>query len=477
MPTLALLSGLAFVGWMFSRDRRWRQLPSTALWIPGIWLAISSSRPLSFWFEQLGFGGGGSSSLEGRPINVVINTSLFLLALLVLSRRRFSWVQWTLSNKALFSIYAFFLCSMLWSAFPLPTLKRLIQDFGSVLIALIVLTESDPSAALRVIFVRVSYILFPLSVVFIRYFPNIGRQVSGVSGTHILSGVADHKNALGQLAMVFCLVLIFDLMQTWDSQRADGKQPERWIRFANLGIGLYLLVISASATALLCFVTGVTLLFLSTRLAGMKNGRIVFMLGVLTMVALIATQQSSSISEALGRGSGLSGRTEIWRATLAKNTNYWFGAGFRGFWETPEGMSVAQELSTNQLLTAHNGYIEVYLHGGVAALCLLGVWIWSMGLKATAKLVDGEPIGTLAVVFWPLFLIYNVTESQFFQMGSIWFGILLVTMGTPWLHRREAPARMRMGRHEWQRGQGRGGSAAPVGGAAFQGTMKPRFRN
>jgi hypothetical protein len=462
---------------MFSRDKRWRQLPSTALWIPGIWLAISSSRPLSFWFEQLGFGGGGSSNLEGRPINVVINTSLFLLALLVLSRRRFSWVQWTLSNKALFSIYAFLLCSMLWSAFPLPTLKRLIQDFGSVLIALIVLTENDPAAALRVIFVRVSYILFPLSVVFIRYFPNIGRQVSGVSGTHLLSGVADHKNSLGQLAMIFCLVLIFDLMQTRDSQRADGRQPERWIRFANLGIGLYLLVISASATSLLCFVTGVTLLFSSTHLAGMKNGRIVFMLGVLTMVALIATQHSSSISEALGRGSGLSGRTEIWAATLAKNTNYWFGAGFRGFWETPEGMSVAQELKTNQLLTAHNGYIEVYLHGGVAALCLLGVWIWSIGLKATAKLVDGEPIGTLAVVFWPLFLIYNLTESQFFQMGPIWFAILLVTMGTPWLHRSEATARMGMAPRAWQRGQRRGRPPALVGAAALQGTMKRRSRN
>jgi O-antigen ligase len=444
---------------MFARDKRWRTLPSTALWVPGIWLAMSSSRQLSFWFEQLGFGGSGSSNLEGSPINVVFNTSLFLIALLVLKRRKFSWVQWAFSNKALFSIYAFFLCSMLWSAFPVPTLKRLIQDFGSVLIALVVLTEKDPAESMRILFVRVSYILFPLSVVFMRYFPAIGRQVSEVSGAHMLSGVADHKNSLGQLAMVFCLVLIFDLMQTRDAQTADGKRPERWIRWMNLGIGLYLLFVSASATSLLCFLAGLAMLFVGARLAAMKSARTVFMCAVLVIVALIGIQQtsdlSSNVSAALGRGEGMSGRTQIWEATLAKNTNHWLGAGFRGFWETPEGLSVSEELHTNRLLTVHNGYIEVYLYGGVVALFFLGAWVWSTGLKAMAKLVNKDPIGRLAVVFWPLLLIYNVTESQFFQTGSIWFTIFLVTIDYTWQHRREqATIRVGMAGHDRQSRQG-----------------------
>jgi hypothetical protein len=168
-----------------------------------------------------------------------------------------------------------------------------IQDFGSVLIALVVLTEKDPEASLRVLFVRVSYILFPLSVVFMRYFPNIGRTVSEVSGTHMVSGVADHKNSLGQLAMVFCLVLIFDLMRTRDSQTADGKPPERWIRYVNLGIGFYLLYVSESATSLMCFLIGLALLFASAHLAGMKTFKPVFMAAVLTIVALVGAQQTS----------------------------------------------------------------------------------------------------------------------------------------------------------------------------------------
>jgi exopolysaccharide production protein ExoQ len=414
---------------------------------------MTSSRQMSFWFQQLGIGGGGSSNLEGSPINVVFNTSLFLITLLVLKRRRFSWVQFAFSNKALFPMYAFFACSMLWSPFPFPTLKRVIQDFGSVLTALIFLTEKDPAASLRTVFVRVSYILFPLSVVFMKYFPDIGRSVSEVSGAHMLSGVADHKNSLGQVAMVFCLVLLFDLMQTRDCQTADGKQPERWARLVNLGIGFYLLYVSESATSQLCFLTGAALLFATSHLARMKSARTVFMLGVLTIMALLAVQQTAGltgeVSQALGRGEGLTGRTEIWQAALAKNTDYWFGAGFRSFWESPHGLSVVRELHTNQFRTVHNGYIEVYLDGGVVALCLVAAWVWSAGLKATTKLTKGDPIGRLSVVFWSLLLLYNVSESQFFQPGPLWFGTLLLTMDNPWQDRREeATTRSRTVRRE-----------------------------
>ncbi len=284
LPLLALLLGIAFVGWMVGTDRRWRRLPSRALWIPGIWLALASSRQMSFWLAQVGVSGGASNNLEGSPVNVIFNGSLFLVAILVLKRRRFSWAQYALANKALFSIYAFFLCSVLWSPFPVPTAKRVVQEFGCVLIAPIILTEKDPAASLRVLFVRVSYVLFPLSVIFIRYFPDIGRVVSGVSGAHMLCGVTDHKNSLGQVTMVFCLVLLWDLMETRKYETTSGTKPDRWVRLVNLGIGLYLLVVSNSATSWICFLLGVVLLFGGRRLAVMKNARRVFLLSVLCIL-------------------------------------------------------------------------------------------------------------------------------------------------------------------------------------------------
>ena len=47
------------------------------------------------------------------------------------------------------------------------------------------------------------------------------------------------------------------------------------------------------------------------------------------------------------------------------------------------------------------------------------------------KLLRGDQIGRLAVVFWPILLVSNVTESMFFQAGSVWFSMLLVTMDNP----------------------------------------------
>jgi O-antigen ligase len=435
------------------------------LWIPGIWLALGSSRQMSFWFYHLGLTGGQSSRLEGSPVNVVFNNGLFLMAILVLNRRRFSWAQYAFANKGLFLLYAFFLCSAIWSPFPVPTVKRMVQEFGWVLIAPIVLTERDPAESLRVVFVRVSYILFPLSVVLMRYFPAIGRFMSA-HGSLMMSGVADHKNSLGQLCFVFCLVLIWDLMETRKGNGTSAIRPKPWVRLLNLGIGLYLLVISSSATSLMCFLFGILLLVVGKRLAALKNARRVLMLGVLSIVAVLVLEQaydiSSQISQAFGRGSGMSGRSEIWRVTLEKNTNYLIGAGFRGFWETSAGKEVYQELGTGELVTVHNGYLETYLNGGVVGLFFLGVFIWSTGLIATAKLVEGNPLGRLAVVFWPIILIYNLTESQFMMTGPVWYAMLLVTSNLRQNRRENATVSGPMVRQKPRLRQLSGSSAAIV---------------
>jgi len=439
LPNLILLFGIAFVWWLFRVDMRWRRLPSSALWIVGVWVALASSRSPGFWLRAFGSRGGASSNLEGDPVNVIVNGSLFLLAILVLNRRGFGWGQFALANKALMAIFVFFLCSALWSPFPLPTVKRLVQEFGCVLIAPILLTEKDPATSLRVVFARVSYVLFPLSVIFIRYFPHIGRTVSEASGSHLVCGVADHKNSLGQLTMVFCLVLLWDFIETRKGGVAPRTKLQQWARLLNLAIGLYLLVISSSATALMCFLIGVAMIFVGKRLARMQNARRVFVASVLALLCLVSLEQmyglSSQISQALGRGEGLSGRREIWETILEKNTHHLIGAGFRGFWESSEGLSVWKELGTNRLLSSHNGYLEIYVQGGLVALFLLFALIISTGLNAADKLVKGDLFGKLAVQLWPILLIYNVTESAFFQIGILWFTMLLVTFRNPWQSR------------------------------------------
>jgi len=435
-PLIALLIGLAFIAWLMRMDMRWRELPSKVLWIPALWLALSSSRNPAFWLGAMGFGGGSSNNLEGSPINVVFNGGLFLITAVALNRRSFSWSRWVSANKALFFLFTYFLLSMIWSEFPIPTVKRLVQEFGSVLIAAVFLTETDPKLSVRVVFARVSYVLFPLSVVFIRYFPSIGRNVSSVSGSHMLCGVADHKNSLGQLAMVFCLVLLWDLVETRKDGTAPTAKAERWARYINLGIGIYLLNVSESATSLMCFLFGLVMFFTCERLSRIRNAKQLFILGAFAIVCVLIVNQryglTSQISMAMGRGENLSGRRQIWENILEKETNPLVGHGFRGFWETDQGQAVWQELGTNRLLTSHNGYLEIYLQGGLIGLFLLIAFLWSTGLNAADKLVRGDPIGRLAVLFWPILLIYDATESAFIQVGVLWFAMLIVTIHSPW---------------------------------------------
>src|SRR5688572_21404933 len=99
-PQLALLACCAFVGWLFREDMKWRRLPSAALWIAGIWVAIAGSRSPTYWTAYLGLGGGVQSNLEGSPLNFLITAALILAALFVLQRRRFSWGAFIQENKS-----------------------------------------------------------------------------------------------------------------------------------------------------------------------------------------------------------------------------------------------------------------------------------------------------------------------------------------------------------------------------------------
>jgi O-antigen ligase len=479
LSTLALPAAFALVLWLFARDMRWRRLPSHALWIPAILLALASTRAMSVWFYELGLLGSAADRSEGSAVNIIFNSGLFLAAIVVLYNRRFSWAHYAFANKALFALFAFFLCSALWSPDPLSTVKRLVQQFGWILVVPIILTERDAGASFRMVFVRVSYVLFPVSVPLMKYFPEIGRFMS-YHGSMMMSGVADHKNSLGQLCMVFCLILTWDLMETRNSQTTSSPPPESWGRLLNLALGLYLLFVSASATAWICSVLCVGLLVMSKSLARMTNAKRVFTLAVVSSVALLAVEQafdvSGRVSQALGRGAGMSGRSEIWRVTLETNTNYLIGWGFQSFWETNEGRAVYKELGTGELKTAHNGYIETYLNGGVVALVLLALFIWSTGLKATAKLVEGDSLGRLAVVFWPVLLVYNLTESQFMMTGPLWFAMLTTTMHTPWRNGSEQatiPAKITRLRRQLRRRLS-GGSPALVGAETARRELRNR---
>lgn len=426
-PSIARFLCLCFIAWLFRKDRLQRSFSSSALWIPFCWLGIIGSRPVSYWF-----GGGDSSDedLGGNPINTVIFAALTFGAIAVLQRRSFDWGGFFRSNRALMAIYLFFAVSAVWSPLGIIALKRLFKDFGTVLVGLVLLTERNPQAAIRTVFVRVSYLLFPLSVLVIKYYPNIGRCMTH-DGFPMLTGLTTQKNTMGETVVVFGLMILWDLLELWNDGNTKWWKTEMLIRYGLLAMGLWLLHECDSVTSIICFMVGTFIFWAGGRVARMPNGRMVLagcLLGVLCLAGLNGTFQIfDRITEAFGRNPTLTDRTFIWHDVLAQHTNPLVGCGFYSFWDSPEGKA-AIELIGVAINEAHNGYLEIYLNGGWLGIVLLAFLLLAAGTKAINRMFTGSYFGRLAFIFWIIAIIFNNSESDFFMLGSIWFTFLLLTM-------------------------------------------------
>ena len=129
----------------------------------------------------------------------------------MISRRRISWGKIIGNNKWLFVFFLYLGLSTLWSDYPFVSLKRWIKDFGNVIMVLVVLGEIDQMSAIRALVLRCSYVLISLSVVFVKYFPELGRYDDPWTWTPHYGGVTTDKNLLGMTLFVCGLFLCVQL--------------------------------------------------------------------------------------------------------------------------------------------------------------------------------------------------------------------------------------------------------------------------
>jgi exopolysaccharide production protein ExoQ len=438
-PKVALGLTIALIVWLFRRDKSLRQLPSPALWIPAAWLFMVGTRSLTIWLGDLGVPIGGTTDAEGNPIDMVVLLGLMLAALLVLNRRGFDWAAFVRENKVLIVIYLYLATSALWSEQSFPTLKRTFKDFGCVLAGLVLLTESNPLDAMRTVYVRLAYLLFPLSVVFIKYFPEIGRATFR-GGDSMFVGVCTHKNTLGLVVFVFSLFVVVDLWMLKRRPR-QSQRTDVWIRYGLLGMAVWLLLTCESRTSLLCLILGCLLLWGTGRLLQARDPkRIVYRL-VGVVVALVVLENAFDLSgltlEALGRDRTLTGRTAIWESVRQTHPDPVFGCGFYSFWGTEAARTISKEFK-GTLKTIHNGLLEMYVDGGVIGLSLLILLLLVWARTSFQRMLEGTIRGRMTVTFWVLAVIYNFSETNYFRLDPLWFTLLALMIECPPLRQPKA---------------------------------------
>src|SRR5262245_46982445 len=239
--------------------------------------------------------------------------------------------------------------------------------------ALIILTEPNPDQAVKTLLKRCAYVVVPVSILFIKYYPRLGRAFDPWGGGAMYTGISTNKNGLGSDVMILGFFFFWYLLQTRQTERSTQRRNElRLIAGFLIGI-LYLLRLAHSATSSTSLCVGIlVVLFVGSRFIN-KNfiGTYLLTALVLIVVAELTFGISSNYSEALGRGSGLSGRTRIWSALLEVDINPVFGTGFESFWLAKWRLQQLAGIFYYPINEAHNGYLETYVNLGLIGVFLL----------------------------------------------------------------------------------------------------------
>jgi len=430
LPKLILLASLALSWWLIRRDIAKREGISSAIWIPTIWVAIIGSRPVSMW---LGFG-GGVNTLEGSPVDSLVFFILIFAAFVALSRRRLNWIAVISENWPIFLFYAFLLISVLWANSPFVSFKRWFKEFGNIAVLLVILTDPRPQEALRAVFVRCSYLLLPLSLVFIRYFPSLGRFYSSHGGEGEITGVTTQKNSLGVLLLVCGLVLLWDWLELRKEQQpSKAMRLETKIHFGLLLLALYLLHLSDSKTSTVCLFFGAAII-IATRLPFFRKQPHLLGMGALAVVLMFWVLDETvgikqNVVAGLGRDMTFTGRTDVWRELLSLHTDPLLGVGYMSFWDDKRLQSQLPEWVGH---SAHNGYLEEYLVGGWVGIFFLVVMLLAAGLRINKALRWDGNYGAFRLAVLVAFLIGNFSESNIACMTPMGFLFLLAAIGHVW---------------------------------------------
>lgn len=435
---------VGFIVWLFARDLRRRPEVSQASWLVLVWVVIFAARPVSSWLSS-GPAMSPDAYLEGNPLERSISLLLMGAAALILLRRGLPLSGLITRNTWLFAFFGYCLLSVVWSEYPFVAFKRFSKDFGNVIIVLVLLTEKAPVEAIKATFVRCAYLLVPLSVLFIRYIPELGRVYTGWNGAdRMFVGVATHKNTLGALLMVSSAFLVWDMVSRRD-ETGNKRLKFGWMDQAVvLGMAIWLLAITDSATSLFCTVLIGALFFVTGTSMFKKRLRRIEVYGLVLGGLWFALDSVFRLTElvvrSLGRDMTFTTRTDAWEIVLAMQDRPFIGAGFKSFWSGDRMVRLWEQLPG--IVQAHSGYVELYLNGGMVGLAFLTFMLLSGFRKIKRQLMDGDDYSRVRLGFWVIALVYNFSEASFNQLSLLWIVTLLVIAEGPAVARVAMPMPM-----------------------------------
>ena len=416
---------------LFYLDRHQDSRLSWALWIPAVWLFLVSSRPVSLWLGMTSkFQGVDVSEayVEGSPIDRAVYTFLLIAALMVLIARRDNVKSILRKNVPIALFFLFCAASVLWSDFPFVTFKRWTKAIGDLGMILIILTESDPLAALKRLVTRLGFLLFPLSILLFKYYNSIGGRFTN-SWTLEATGVAVQKNQLGLDCMIYGVVFLWMFWSVY-RERANPGRPRRLLAYGTIiAMIIWMLYQCKSTTS----IAGLTAAGIVMWLAGQPSRKPAFVHVLVTAVlgvCIIALffDFGGGLVQAMGKDPTFGGRTYTWSLVLGMHTNPWLGTGFESFWLGPRLKAMREAWPNFPINQAHNGYIEIYINLGWVGVCFIALFLATGYKRAISGVRQKSGTAPLFLGLLLCTLFEAFTENAFRLMTLSWIFLLLVIM-------------------------------------------------
>jgi O-antigen ligase len=309
--------------------------------------------------------------------------------------------------------------------------------------------------AFKGVCLRLATLLFPLSVVLYKYYPQWGRDY-GQGGVAMITGVTPQKNSLGEICCIFGFVLLWDMLDAYRSRGRTSVWKVLGPKLIVFGIGMWLLIACQSKTSLLAFLIG-TATFFGTRVGLIRRCASLFakFVFVMTCVGLVVsalwTFAIAPLLEAVGRDATFTERTMIWELALKQDINPLLGTGFFSFWAA-KGPAVWAEIEGRfRPRTVHSGYLETYLDGGWIGGTLLGVFLLFTGWRCARNFSAASTFSRALLALTLMALVINFSETNYFRLSPMWFSLVLAALAShPAMYPRTVIAKETAPRNELQ---------------------------
>jgi O-antigen ligase len=432
-PQIATVVVIAGILLLFFLDRERTSRASWPTWIPVVWLVLAGSRSVAQWLQLDSTLAASDQYLEGNPLDRMVYTGLLVLGLMVLvGRRRQVW-RLLKANGPILLFFGYCAASLFWSEYPDVAFKRWIKAVGDLVMVLIVLSDREPIAAVKHLLAWTTFLLIPLSVLFIKYYPDLGRSYGAWDWRTYYSGVTTNKNTLGVICMLFGLGSAWRFLAACHS-RAKCRTEQLLAHGVILVLVIWLFWIANSMTSFACFLLA-SILLLATRfrIVVRRPAVVHFLVAavICVCVSVLFLGFDTGVLEAIGRNSTLTDRTGIWAMVLGMAKNPLLGTGFESFWLGPRLQKIWSVYSWGPA-EAHNGYVEIYLNLGWIGIVLLAVVIVTGYRTVLAAFRQKLPTGNLVLAYFVVGVVYNFTEAAFFRMmAPAWILFLLAITRVP----------------------------------------------